>query len=134
MVGGVKLKRVKYTNTGITPLSVIRTSDKGHYVFDDTLNGILSIYVFRVRNHSKNDSAKCKVYFGNEMMIINGTKESILCEISNNYLAYMLTFTDHIDLYKKLFKKSPLVNILLDNYVYECVLYKLKKDGVFNEN
>ena len=134
MVGGVKLKRVKYTNTGVTPLSVARTSDKEHYVFDSTKNGILSIYVIRVRNHSKNDSAKCKVYFGNEMMIINGTKESILCEISNNYLAYMLTFTDHIDLYKKLFKKSPLVNISLDNYVYACVLYKLKKDGVFNEN
>lgn len=127
------MKRVKYTNTGITPLSVIRTSDKGHHVFDDTRNGILSIYVVRVRNHSKNDSAKCKIYYDGQMNIINGSKESILCEISNVYLSYMLLFTNRKELYNKLFTKMSFQNRLLDGYVGNCVMYKLKKDGFFDE-
>lgn len=128
------MKRVKYTNTGITPLSVIRTSDKGHYVFDDTKNGILSVYVIRIRNHSKNESAKCKISFDNKTYEINGSKESILCEISNVYLAYMLLFTNRRELYDKLFTTFPFNNRLLDGYVGLCVLHKLKKDGVKNEN
>lgn len=123
------MKRVKYTNTGVTPLSVIRTSDKGHYVFDDTQNGILSIYVVRVRNHSKNESAKCKVIFDEKTYVFNASKESILCEISNNYLAYMLIYTNRFELYKKLFSCMPSKNILLDNYVGFCAFIKSKKDG-----
>lgn len=133
MVRGVRMKRVKYTNTGVTPLSVIRTSDKGHYVFDDTQNGILSIYVVRVRNHSKNESAKCKVCFGNKTIIIERSKESILAEISNKYLAYMLLFTDRKELFYKLFTKVPIQNLMLDGYIGACVISKIWKDGTIIE-
>lgn len=133
MVRGVRMKRVKYTNTGVTPLSVIRTSVKGHYVFDDTQNGILSIYVVRVRNHSKNESAKCKVCFGNKTIIIERSKESILAEISNKYLAYMLLFTDRKELFYKLFTKVPVQNPMLDGYIWACVISKIWKDGTINE-
>lgn len=133
MVRGVRMKRVKYTNTGVTPLSVIRTSDKGHYIFDDTKNGTLSIYVIRVRNHSKNESAKCKVCFDNKTIIIERSKESILAEISNIYLAYMLLFTDRKELFYKLFTKVPALNLMLDGYIGECIISKLWKDGTINE-
>ena len=137
------MKRVKYTNTGVTPLSVIRTSDKGHYIFDNTKNGTLSIYVIRVRNHSKKESAKCKVCFDNKTIIIERSKESILAEISNIYLAYMLLFTDRKELFYKLFIKVPVLNlmldgyigecIMLDGYIGECIISKLWKDGTINE-
>lgn len=127
------MKRVKYTNTGVTPLSVIRTSDKGHYIFDDTKNGTLSIYVIRVRNHSKKESAKCKVRFDNKTIIIERSKESILAEISNIYLAYMLLFTDRKELFYKLFTKVPVQNLMLDGYIGICVISKLRKDGTINE-
>lgn len=127
------MKRVKYTNTGVTPLSVIRTSDKEHYIFDDTKNGTLSIYVIRVRNHSKKESAKCKVYFDNKTIIIERSKESILAEISNIYLAYMLLFTDRKELFYKLFTKVPALNLMLDGYIGECIISKLWKDGTINE-
>lgn len=127
------MKRVKYTNTGVTPLSVIRTSDKGHYIFDDTKNGTLSIYVIRVRNHSKKESAKCKVCFDNKTIIIERCKESILAEISNIYLAYMLLFTDRKELFYKLFTKVPAQNLMLDGYIGECIISKLWKDGTINE-
>lgn len=127
------MKRVKYTNTGVTPLSVIRTSDKGHYIFDDTKNGTLSIFVIRVRNHSKNESAKCKLCFGNKTIIIERSKESILAEISNIYLAYMLLFTDRKELFYKLFTKVPALNLMLDGYIGECIISKLWKDGTINE-
>lgn len=133
MVRGVRMKRVKYTNTGVTPLSVIRTSDKGHYIFDDTKNGTLSIYVIRVRNHSKKESAKCKVCFDNKTIIIERSKESILAEISNIYLAYMLLFTDRKELFYKLFTKVPALNLMLDGYIGECIISKLWKDGTINE-
>lgn len=133
MVRGVRMKRVKYTNTGVTPLSVIRTSDKGHYIFDDTKNGTLSIYVIRVRNHSKNESAKCKVCFDNKTIIIERSKESILAEISNIYLAYMLLFTDRKKLFYKLFTKVPVQNLMLDGYIGVCIISKLWKDGTINE-
>lgn len=133
MVRGVRMKRVKYTNTGVTPLSVIRTSDKGHYIFDDTKNGTLSIYVIRVRNHSKNESAKCKVCFDNKTIIIERSKESILAEISNIYLAYMLLFTDRKELFYKLFTKVPALNLMLVGYIGECIISKLWKDGTINE-
>ena len=128
------MKRVKYTNTGITPLSVIRTSDKGHYIFDSTKNGILSIYVIRVRNHSKNESSKCKVCYDNKTVIIERSKESILAEITNIYLAYMLLFSDRKELFNKLFTKVPVQNLMLDGYIGICVINKLRKDGVLNEN
>lgn len=121
------MKRVKYTNTGVTPLSVIRRSDKGHYIFDDTKNGTLSIYVIRVRNHSKKESAKCKVHFDNKTIIIERSKESILAEISNIYLAYMLLFTDRKELFYKLFTKVPSLNLMLDGYIGECIISKLWK-------
>lgn len=121
------MKRVKYTNTGVTPLSVIRTSDKGHYIFDDTKNGTLSIFVIRVRNHSKKESAKCKVCFDNKTIIIERSKESILAEISNIYLAYMLLFTDRKELFYKLFTKVPVQNLMLDGYIGICVISKLRK-------
>lgn len=124
------MKRVKYTNTGVTPLSVVRTSDKGHYIFDDTRNGMLSINVIRVRNHSKNESAKCKVCFDNKTVIIERSKESILAEISNIYLAYMLLFADRKELFNKLFAKVPVQNLMLDGYIGLCVINKLRKDGV----
>lgn len=127
------MKRIKYTNTGVTPLSVIRTSDKGHYIFDDTKNGGLSICVIRVRNHSKNESAKCKVCFDNKTIIIERNKESILAEISNIYLAYMLLFTDRKELFYKLFTKVPALNLMLDGYIGECIISKLWKDGTINE-
>lgn len=127
------MKRIKYTNTGVTPLSVIRTSDKGHYIFDDTKNGVLSICVIRVRNHSKNESAKCKVCFDNKTIIIERNKESILAEISNIYLAYMLLFTDRKELFYKLFTKVPALNLMLDGYIGECIISKLWKDGTINE-
>jgi len=127
------MKRVKYTNTGVTPLSVIRTSDKGHYIFDDTKNGTLSIYVIRVRNHSKKESAKCKVCFDNKTIIIERSKESILAEISNIYLAYMLLFTDRKELFYKLFTKVPALNLMLDGYIGVCIISKLWKDGTINE-
>lgn len=127
------MKRVKYTNTGVTPLSVIRTSDKGHYIFDDTKNGTLSIFVIRVRNHSKKESAKCKVCFDNKTIIIERSKESILAEISNIYLAYMLLFTDRKELFYKLFTKVPVQNLMLDGYIGICVISKLRKDGTINE-
>lgn len=127
------MKRVKYTNTGVTPLSVIRTSDKGHYIFDDTKNGTLSIYVIRVRNHSKKESAKCKVCFDNKTIIIERSKESILAEISNIYLAYMLLFTDRKELFYKLFTKVPALNLMMDGYIGECIISKLWKDGTINE-
>lgn len=127
------MKRVKYTNTGVTPLSVIRTSDKGHYIFDDTKNGTLSIFVIRVRNHSKKESAKCKVCFDNKTIIIERSKESILAEISNIYLAYMLLFTDRKELFYKLFTKVPVQNRMLDCYIGICVISKLRKDGTINE-
>lgn len=127
------MKRVKYTNTGVTSLSVIRTSVKGHYIFDDTKNGTLSIYVIRVRNHSKNESAKCKVCFDNKTIIIERSKESILAEISNIYLAYMLLFTDRKELFYKLFTKVPALNLMLDAYIGECIISKLWKDGTINE-
>ena len=127
------MKRVKYTNTGITPLSVIRSSDKGHYIFDDSKNGILSIYVIRVRNHSKNESAKCKVNFDGKTFVLNGSKESILCEISNVYLSYMLLFSNRSELHNKLFTILPYKNRLLDGYVCLCVIHKLMKDGFFDE-
>lgn len=133
MVRGVRMKRVKYTNTGVTPLSVIRTSDKGHYIFDDTKNGTLSIYVIRVRNHSKKESAKCKVCFDNKTIIIERSKESILAEISNIYLAYMLLFTDRKKLFYKLFTKVPALNLMLDGYIGVCIISKLWKDGTINE-
>lgn len=133
MVRGVRMKRVKYTNTGVTPLSVIRTSDKGHYIFDDTKNGTLSIYVIRVRNHSKKESAKCKVCFDNKTIIIERSKESILAEISNIYLAYMLLFTDRKELFYKLFTKVPTLNLMLYGYIGECIISKLWKDGTINE-
>lgn len=129
MVRGVRMKRVKYTNTGVTPLSVVRTSDKGHYIFDNTRNGMLSIYVIRVRNHSNKESAKCKVCFGNKTIIIEGNKESILAEISNKYLAYMLLFTDRKELFSKLFTKVPVKNYILDGYIGTCVISKIWKDG-----
>lgn len=127
------MKRVKYTNTGVTPLSVIRTSDKGHYIFDDTKNGTLSIFVIRVRNHSKKESAKCKICFDNKTIIIERSKESILAEISNIYLAYMLLFTDRKELFYKLFTKVPVQNLMLDGYIGICVISKLRKDGTINE-
>lgn len=127
------MKRVKYTNTGVTPLSVVRTSDKGHYIFDDTRNGVLSIYVIRVRNHSKKESAKCNLCFNNKTIIIERSKESILAEISNIYLAYMLLFTDRKELFNKLFTKVPVQNIMLDSYIGLCVISKLRKDGIINE-
>lgn len=127
------MKRVKYTNTGVTPLSVIRTSDKGHYIFDDTKNGTLSIYVIRVRNHSKKESAKCKVCFDNKTIIIERSKESILAEISNIYLAYMLLFTDRKELFYKLFTKVPALNLMLVGYIEECIISKLWEDGTINE-
>lgn len=127
------MKRVKYTNTGVTPLSVIRTSDKGHYIFDDTKNGTLSIFVIRVRNHSKKESARCKVCFDNKTIIIERSKESILAEISNIYLAYMLLFTDRKELFYKLFTKVPVQNLMLDDYIGICVISKLRKDGTINE-
>ena len=135
MVRGVRMKRVKYTNTGVTPLSVIRTSDKGHYIFDDTKNGTLSIYVIRVRNHSKNESAKCKVWFDNKTIIIESSKEAILAQISNTYLSDMLLFTNRKDLFDKLFagkstKKFMSGSLLLDGYIGKCVLIKLRKDGI----
>lgn len=124
------MKRVKYTNTGVTPLSVVRTSDKGHHIFDDTRNGMLSINVIRVRNHSKNESAKCKVCFDNKTVIIERSKEGILVEISNIYLAYMLLFADRKELFNKLFAKVPVQNLMLDGYIGLCVINKLRKDGV----
>lgn len=124
------MKRVKYTNTGVTPLSVVRTSDKGHYIFDDTRNGMVSINVIRVRNHSKNESAKCKVCFDNKTVIIERSKESVLAEISNIYLAYMLLFADRKELFNKLFAKVPVQNLMLDGYIGVCVINKLRKDGV----
>lgn len=127
------MKRIKYTNTGVIPLSVIRTSDKGHIIFDDTLNGTLYICVIRVRNHSKNDSAKCKVIYDGKVTIINGSKESILCEISNVYLAYMLLFKNRRELYDKLFTRFPFINRLLDEYVGMCVMQKIKEDNAKNE-
>lgn len=127
------MKRVKYTNTGVTPLSVIRTSDKGHYIFDDTKNGTLSIYVIRVRNHSKKESAKCKVCFDNKTFIIERSKENILAEISNIYLAYTLLFTYRQELFYKLFTKVPALNLMLDGYIGECIISKLWKDGTINE-
>ena len=136
MVRGVRMKRVKYTNTGVTPLSVIRISDKGHYIFDDTKNGTLSIYVIRVRNHSKNESAKCKVCFDNKAIIIESSKEAILAQISNAYLSDMLLFTNRKDLFDKLFagkstKKSMSGSLLLLHcYIGKCVLIKLIKDGI----
>lgn len=125
-----KMKRIKYTNTGVTPLSVIRTSDKGHYIFDGTKNGTLSIYVIRIRNHSKNESAKCKLCFDNKTFIIERSKESILAEISNIYLSYMLLYTDRKKLFNKLFSKVPVQNLRLDCYIGVCVIKKLRKDGV----
>lgn len=127
------MKRVKYTNTGVTPLSVVRTSDKGHYIFDDTRNGILSIHVIRVRNHSKKELAKCMVCFDNKKIIIERSKESILAEISNIYLAYMLLFTDRKELFYKLFTKVPVQNLMLDDYIVACIITKLWKDGTINE-
>ena len=127
------MKRIKYTNTGVTPLSVIRISDKGHYIFDDTKNGVLSICVIRVRNHSKNESAKCKVCYDNKTIIIERSKESILAEISNIYLAYMLLFTDRKELFYKLFTKVPALNLMLDGYIGVCIISKLWKDGTINE-
>ena len=127
------MKRVKYTNTGVTPLSVVRTSDKGHYIFDATRNGMLSIYVIRVRNNSKNESAKCKVSFDNKTIIIERSKESILAEISNIYLAYMLLFTDRKELFYKLFTKVPVQSLMLDGYIGVCIISKLRKDGAINE-
>lgn len=127
------MKRVKYTNTCVTPLSVVRTSDKGHYIFDNTRNGMLSIYVIRVRNHSNKESAKCKVCFGNKTIIIEGSKESILAEISNKYLAYMLLFTDRKELFCKLFTKVSVQNFILDDYIGICVINKIWKDGTINE-
>lgn len=124
------MKRVKYTNTGVTPLSVVRTSDKAHYIFDDTRNGMLSINVIRVRNHSKNESAKCKVCYDNKTVILKRSKESILAEISNIYLAYMLLFADRKELFNKLFAKVPVQNLMLDGYIGLCVINKLRKDGV----
>lgn len=129
------MKRVKYTNTGVTPLGVIRTSDKGHYIFDDTKNGTLSIFVIRVRNHSKNESAKCKLCFDNKTIIIESSKEAILAQISNTYLSDMLLFTNRKDLFDKLFagkstKKFVSGSLLLDGYIGKCVLIKLRKDGV----
>ena len=128
------MKRIKYTNTGVTPLSVIRTSDKGHYIFDDTRNGTLSIYVIRVRNHSKNESAKCKVCFENKTIIIERSKESILAQISNVYLSDMLLFTNRKDLFDKLFAGEITKHLtpgffLLEGYIGKCVLIKLRKDG-----
>lgn len=133
MVRGVRMKRIKYTNTGVTPLSVVRTSDKGHCIFDDTRNGMVSIYVIRVRNHSKKESAKCKVCFDNKTIIIERNKESILAEISNIYLAYMLLFTDRKELFYKLFTKVPALNLVLDGYIGVCIISKLWKDGTINE-
>lgn len=135
MVRGVRMKRVKYTNTGVTPLSVIRTSDKGHYIFDDTKNGTLSIYVIRLRNHSKNETAKCKVCFDNKTIIIERSKEAILAHISNIYLSDMLLFTNRKDLFDKLFagkstKQFMSGFFLLEGYIGKCVLIKLRKDGV----
>lgn len=129
------MKRVKYTNTGVTPLSVIRISDKGHYIFDDTRNGTLSIYVIRVRNHSKNESAKCKVCFDNKTIIIESSKEAILAQISNIYLSDMLLFTNRKDLFDKLFagkstKQFMSGSFLLEGYIGKCVLIKLRKDGI----
>ena len=129
------MKRVKYTNTGVTPLSIIRTSDKGHYIFDDTRNGTLSICVIRVRNHSKNESAKCKVCFDNKTIIIESSKEAILAQISNIYLSDMLLFTNRKDLFDKLFagkltKQFMSGSFLLEGYIGKCVLIKLRKDGI----
>lgn len=131
----IKMKRIKYTNTGVIPLSVIRTSDKGHYIFDDTRNGTLSIYVIRVRNHSKNESAKCKVCFDNKTIIIERSKESILAQISNVYLSDMLLFTNRKDLFDKLFAGEITKHLtpdffLLEDYIGKCVLIKLRKDGI----
>ena len=129
------MKRIKYTNTGVIPLSVIRTSDKGHYIFDDTRNGTLSIYVIRVRNHSKNESAKCKVCFDNKTIIMESSKEAILAQISNIYLSDMLLFTNRKDLFDKLFagkstKQFMPGSFLLEDYIGKCVLIKLRKDGI----
>ena len=133
------MKRVKYTNTGVIPLSVIRTSDKGHYIFDDTKNGVLSIYIIRVRNHSKNESAKCKLYFEDKTIIVERSKEAILTQISNIYLSDMLLFTNRRDLFDKLFLGKSTKNymsgsFLLEEYIRKCVLIKLRKEGVLDEN
>lgn len=133
------MKRIKYTNTGITPLSVIRTSDKGHYIFDDTKNGTLSIYVVRLRNHSKNESAKCRVIFDNKEYCFNVSKDFMLTEISNIYLFWMVKYKNH-QLFLKMFGDCSFhsymdgyrnfYNFMLFGYVGKCVIHKLVKDGV----
>ena len=123
------MKRVKYTNTGVTPLSVIRTSDKGHYVFDNSKNGILSIYVIRLRNHSKNESAKCRVIFDDKEYLFDTSKEFVLSEISNMYLFWMLKFKNP-DLFFKFFETMRFPHFMLMGYVGKCVIHKLVKEDV----
>lgn len=123
------MKRIKYTNTGVTPLSVIRTSDKGHHIFDDTKNGILSVYVIKLRNHSKNDSAKSKVIFDGKQYVFESSKESILAEISNAYLFWMLKFKNP-ELFLKFFETYKSPHFMLMGYVGKCAIHKLVKDDV----
>ena len=123
------MKRIKYTNTGIKPLCVSKISDKGYRITDATTNGILSINVIKLRNHSKNESAQCELYMDGKMYLFGASKDSLFVEISNAYLLWMLKYKNP-KLFLKFSKTYEPPHFVIFVYVGKCVIHKLIKDGV----
>lgn len=115
------MKRVKYTNTKIDALRVIRTNPDTVIITDDSL---LRIKIRKISNKSKNQKPVCYVYYLNNFYKVEKTSSQILTIISNAYLYWSLHYTNK-KLCNKLFIQEPFIeNIHLYLYVSDCALYK----------
>lgn len=116
------MKRVKYTNTKIDALRVIRTNPDTVIITDDSL---LRIKIRKISNKSKNQKPVCYVYYLNNFFYkVEKTSSQILTIISNAYLYWSLQYTNK-KLCNKLFIQEPFIeNIHLYLYVSDCALYK----------
>nr|DAI74824.1 MAG TPA: hypothetical protein [Caudoviricetes sp.] len=116
------MKRVKYTNTKIDALRVIRTNPDTVIITDDSL---LRIKIRKISNKSKNQKPVCYVYYLNNFFYkVEKTSSQILTIISNAYLYWSLHYTNK-KLCNKLFTQEPFIeNIHLYLYVSDCALYK----------
>lgn len=125
MVGGVRMKRVKYTNTKIDALNIFRLDIGPIIITDDAL---LRIEIEKVRNSSKNHKAVCHVKFLDKLFVVEKTSSQIIKDISNLYLYLSLSYVN-INLRNSLFYCQPMVkNLCLTLYIWVCALYKYGKE------
>lgn len=125
MVGGVRMKRVKYTNTKIDALNIFRLDIGPIIITDDAL---LRIEIEKVRNSSKNHKAVCHVKFLDKLFVVEKTSSQIIKDISNLYLYLSLSYVN-INLRNSLFYHQPMVkNLSLTLYIWVCALYKYGKE------